>query len=297
MKSTAYYKKITLLLVIVEAILIMLSSCSNATKKQSINKRTDWDSKQVHKSITWRSRYFKNVFGSKEYINILDIDLNDTAIQPFIAYQDSILLPTHVMAEREKGIVAVNGNFFHTENGGSVCFLKVNGKIIDTSRTDLTEALFLDELDDAGITITEKGKTGIIHCPSAGWKNLTAIPTIISAGPPMLLNGKTIALIQHSFNDKRFSRTGAGLTKNNHLLLITVDGNTEQSAGMTITEFTEIFKAFDCTDAINLDGGGSTTMWIKGQPDNGIVNHPSDNKIFDHFGERKVANALLIKLK
>jgi hypothetical protein len=38
-------------------------------------------------------------------------------------------------------------------------------------------------------------------------------------------------------------------------------------------------------------------MWIKGQPDNGIVNHPTDNKKFDHYGERKVANALIIKLK
>jgi exopolysaccharide biosynthesis protein len=41
-----------------------------------------------------------------------------------------------------------------------------------------------------------------------------------------------------------------------------------------------------CTDAINLDGGGSTTMWLKNK---GIVNHPSDRE-----GERPVSDAFLI---
>jgi exopolysaccharide biosynthesis protein len=46
---------------------------------------------------------------------------------------------------------------------------------------------------------------------------------------------------------------------------------------------------------MNLDGGGSTTMYIKKQSDNGVVNYPSDNKQFDHYGERKVANIIYIK--
>ncbi|MBQ1218573.1 MAG: phosphodiester glycosidase family protein, partial [Bacteroidales bacterium] len=42
-----------------------------------------------------------------------------------------------------------------------------------------------------------------------------------------------------------------------------------------------------------LDGGGSTTLYVKDAPDNGIVNHPSDNKKFDRQGERFVVNSLL----
>jgi exopolysaccharide biosynthesis protein len=274
---------------------LMFIACTGFSQSQSINNIEDWNSKQVQENITWRSRYFKDLFGSKQYINLLDIDLNDTSIKPFIAWQDTVLLTTHEMAEREKAVAAVNGNFFHTKNGGSVCFLKINGKIIDTSRTDLSDHLFLNELDDAAIVIDQKGKMGIISCPAAGWKSATQIPTIISAGPPLIIKGQNVKFIPHTFNDKRFSRTGAGLTKNNHLLLITVDGNSEQSAGMTIAEFAQIFKAFNCINAINLDGGGSTTMWIKGQPDSGIVSHPTDNKKFDHYGERKIANAIILK--
>lgn len=275
--------------------ILMLSASSGFSQSQSISRVEDWHSKQVQENITWRSRYFEDLYGSKQYINLLDIDLNDTTIKPFIAWQDTVLLPTHEMAEREKAVAAVNGNFFHTKNGGSVCFLKINGKIIDTSRTDLSEHLFLDELDDAAIIIDQKEKMDIILCPPAGWKSISQIPTIISAGPPLLLDGKMVKFAPLRFNDKRYSRTGAGLTKNNHLLLIAVDGNSEESAGMTIPEFAAIFKAFDCINAINLDGGGSTTMWIKGEPDSGIVNHPTDNKKFDHYGERKVANAIILK--
>ena len=278
-----------------QLVALIFSACTGFSQSQSINNIADWNSKQVRENITWRSRYFTDLFGSKQYINLLDIDLDDTTIKPFIAWQDTVLLTTHEMAEREKAVAAVNGNFFHTKNGGSVCFLKINGEIIDTSRTDLSDRLFLDELDDAAIVIDQKGKMKIIPCPPAGWKSITQMPTIISAGPPLIIKGQTSKFIPHTFNDKRFSRTGAGLTKKNHLLLITVDGNSGQSAGMTIAEFAQIFKAFHCVNAINLDGGGSTTMWIAGQPDSGIVNHPTDNKKFDHYGERKIANAIILK--
>lgn len=43
--------------------------------------------------------------------------------------------------------------------------------------------------------------------------------------------------------------------------------------------------------ALNLDGGGSTTLWVNGQ----VVNHPSDNKKFDNKGERKVHNIIAVR--
>ena len=46
-------------------------------------------------------------------------------------------------------------------------------------------------------------------------------------------------------------------------------------------------KWLGCTSAINLDGGGSTTLWVNSYGDNGVVNHPSDNKKWDHEGAKK----------
>ena len=45
-------------------------------------------------------------------------------------------------------------------------------------------------------------------------------------------------------------------------------------------------------DALNLDGGGSSTLWTAQE---GILNHPYDNKRFDHEGERGVPNCIVIR--
>ena len=70
------------------------------------------------------------------------------------------------------------------------------------------------------------------------------------------------------------------------VLLVTVDGRQPGwSVGMTSVEEARLMLRLGCTDALNLDGGGSTTCWVRGA----VTNRPSDGK------ERKVANALLIR--
>lgn len=267
--------------------------------QQSLTNRAavQWNEVVIHPSIVWKYHHFEKLFNAKQYVNVLDIDLNDTLIKLDIGFQKRALLPTHEIAEREHAIVAVNGNFFHTEEGGSVCFFKKDGTIIDTSRTDLTEKLYLPWIDDVAIAFTKDQRVKIVHEPEAGWRSLDSLPTIFTAGPVLIRNGIAVKQAVHSFNDNRYSRTGAGVTNNGHLILVVVDGNNAEAAGMTINELAQLFQSLGCSDAINLDGGGSSTMWVAGQPDHGIVNHPTDNKKFDHYGERKVANALVIKLK
>ena len=85
-----------------------------------------------------------------------------------------------------------------------------------------------------------------------------------------------------------------GLRADGTLLLVTVDGRTEAGGGMTLTELAQYFLWLDATDAANLDGGGSTTMWLRDQSINGIVSHPSDNGLADHWGERAVSDGLLL---
>jgi hypothetical protein len=55
---------------------------------------------------------------------------------------------------------------------------------------------------------------------------------------------------------------------------------------MTLIQFAQYMKSLGATYAVNMDGGGSTTMWVKGQ---GLVNVPSDST-----GERAVTNAVVV---
>jgi exopolysaccharide biosynthesis protein len=71
-------------------------------------------------------------------------------------------------------------------------------------------------------------------------------------------------------------------------LLLTVDGRSENSGGMTLVELADMIRQLGAWQAMNFDGGGSTTMVIDGK----VVNHPSDQQ-----GERTVGNALLVMLR
>ena len=66
-------------------------------------------------------------------------------------------------------------------------------------------------------------------------------------------------------------RTGVGMISANHFVFIVVDGRSKgYSRGVSLEEFAQIFEELGCTDAYNLDGGGSSTMVFQGQ----VVNNP-----------------------
>ena len=96
----------------------------------------------------------------------------------------------------------------------------------------------------------------------------------------------------------RHPRTAVAVNENGKLLLITVDGRRSEAAGMNAKEMTEFLEHyFEPKDALNIDGGGSSTMYIKdkGDPVNNIVNFPTDNGKYDHYGQRRVRSFLLIR--
>jgi len=88
------------------------------------------------------------------------------------------------------------------------------------------------------------------------------------------------------FAETRHPRTMIGVAEDGSIWLAAVDGRQPAlSAGMTLVELQALARRLRLTDALNLDGGGSTTMWVEGA----IVNSPSDAA-----GPRKVSDALLV---
>jgi hypothetical protein len=85
----------------------------------------------------------------------------------------------------------------------------------------------------------------------------------------------------------RQPRTGIGVRADGTLLFVVVDGRDRRvSVGMTLEEFGRLFVDLGATSAVNLDGGGSSTMFVKGD---GVVNRPTDDE-----GERPVSTAVLV---
>jgi exopolysaccharide biosynthesis protein len=123
---------------------------------------------------------------------------------------------------------------------------------------------------------------------------------VINGGPSLLRNGKIKITaftegfhwqenpeFYYRFGVRRNPRTLAGITATGKLLLVTVDGRQPGwSVGASFEESARIMKALGATDAVNLDGGGSTTITINQQ----LTNRPSDST-----GERSIADAIIIQ--
>lgn len=114
----------------------------------------------------------------------------------------------------------------------------------------------------------------------------------VTGAPQIVRNGLNVYKgitegLSSKFVDSRHPRTGIGITKDKRkLFLIAIDGRQPGlSIGMTLKELAELFIKLDCYSSLNLDGGGSTTMWLNGK----VVNSPSDPT-----GERPVSDAILI---
>jgi hypothetical protein len=110
----------------------------------------------------------------------------------------------------------------------------------------------------------------------------------VMGGNPLLLAARRVVAPGRctAYFCSRHPRTGIGITPRGDVLLVTVDGRQpRRSVGMTPVAFARVFRRLGAVSAINLDGGGSTTMVIRGR----VVNRPSDRR-----GERRVGSAVVV---
>ena len=115
------------------------------------------------------------------------------------------------------------------------------------------------------------------------------IRTAVGGGPRLVREGRVSVenrgeRFSDGFASTRHPRTGVGV-REGRVVMVTVDGRQPgYSAGMTLEELARVFVELGCTEAMNLDGGGSTTMVVRSR----VVNSPSGGV------ERAVANGLAL---
>jgi Phosphodiester glycosidase len=117
---------------------------------------------------------------------------------------------------------------------------------------------------------------------SLGWPRVL---DVVGGNPTLVQGGRVVVPRGTSAFDRRHPRTGVGVTPGGRVLLVIVDGRRPgYSVGLTTRGFARLFVSLGAERALNLDGGGSTTMYVRGR----VVNRPSDG------AERPVSSALLV---
>jgi len=124
------------------------------------------------------------------------------------------------------------------------------------------------------------GDTLTIHTTAND--ELTGAYAAVAGSPVLVEAGAVVAKL----NDvARHPRTAVGIA-GRRVIWVVVDGREPGvSIGMSHHELAALMLSLGCTSAINLDGGGSSTMWFQGQ----VVNRPSSGR------PREVGNALVVR--
>ena len=217
------------------------------------------------------------LFGAPQAISMVRYDAGRYRTR--IVQPDSLTL-TSVLAEAEGAVAAVNAGYFNVKTLVPSTFVRVGGRTVAA-----TEAR--EEFRVNGV-VTIKGRRVRIepYVPADDARLARRYRDALAAGPLLLCRGEAL-----SYADReggfwgRHPRSVVGVTRRGEAVMIVVDGRFPgQAAGMTIGELIYLVRQLGLYSALNLDGGGSSTLWCE---EAGVVNRPSDNR---RFGASRTAS-------
>lgn len=229
------------------------------------------------------------LFCSAQHLFVIEVPAHSPRRLAF-AY-DSVLTPVDTLARRREAFAAINGSFFDMDKGNPVCYLRIDGQLLGENTPQKNDSVNRKYYQYATLTL---GPTRLwVPDSNRTWENILSHGDIMTAGPMLLRQGQYVPQRDdRTFVTKRHNRTALGLRPDGTTVLLVADGRFKDKAeGLTLPELERVMRWLGCTEAINLDGGGSSTMYIK---DKGVVNYPSDNNRHDHEGQRPVSNAILL---
>ena len=291
------------------ALLISGVEVEAASRKEKTPKNGDsgWTVRQLDgDKLVWY-RFHGEKFGAKQFVNVLALDLNCKDYElDFVALEKADSLSS--VALSHDAVVGINGTY-----EWDASFVKADGKVYSEITLPSDHIRYWKH---EGAVAFDGKKVKIGYGNKASYlKN--KMPDIFSSSPMLIDNYKPVGAVfvgdiseldldklhyedYRRHQGVRHPRTAIALSRSNKLLLITIDGRSENGAGMSAKEVTEFLcEYFNPRYALNLDGGGSTTMYIKGSGESltDVINYPTDNKRYDHYGQRRVPTHILVKRK
>jgi hypothetical protein len=181
-------------------------------------------------------------------------------------------------------LVVVKGVITSVLNGVGNAVIPPKGLVISASGTYREDIASLAR-SSSTVTMVRKWE----GLPPRFVRDRTRLDVV--AGVPRLIRAGRIDITweqertNRTFVETRHPRTAVAKLRDGKLLLITVDGKSESSGGISLNDLAAYLLELGAVDAMNLDGGGSTSMYVDGK----LVNDPSDAGV-----ERKVSDALLV---
>lgn len=237
--------------------------------------------------------YQKITYDYLTTVHILTVNPQEHKIVPVRALRngrETVL----TIANRSGALAAINGGFWK-EDGSPAGVLKIDGRwhsITKKSRgaigwTKDQQTVLLDRIQTSQL-LFQKGSesriqvTPLLNATALNEKKWNLADHIVGGSPLLLLNKRKITDYQpeqlmRSFIARKYARTAIGIKANGDWLFVVADSSLYHFfGGLSISELADLMIKLDCVHALNLDGGGSTTMVLK----NEIINRTA-GKIYE----------------
>ena len=300
----AFSSKFPLPLIV--CLVLAVSGCAALSEPKGLEilRHPDWVRTEVADGVVYYQRHQGELFGTPQVAHLLLVNLDEPGVEIRFAaarHAGSRTAPVEEIARHAGAVAAVNGGFGHggrdSTNSG---IFKIDGEILPFLRKEPDELRFVG---GAAMGIDDEGNWHFMNRPGDEWpEDWPEMRHALAGGHRLIEAGKIHpSLFTHvSTRDRRHAggrhpRTAVGLLPGRVGVFIAVDGrHPGRAEGLTLMQLAEFLHELGCVEALNLDGGGSTTMWLR---DKGVVNHPSDNQAFDLDGSRRVRSSVVVLSK
>ncbi|HFU3969704.1 TPA: phosphodiester glycosidase family protein [Streptococcus suis] len=195
-------------------------------------------------------------------------------------YGTNITAKTSETAAANNAILAINGDYYGANSTGYVI---KNG------------ILYRDAVDNASygdLAIYADGSFEIVYEDEVTAQELIdkGVVNLLAFGPSLVEDGEIVVDTSTEVGRAMASnpRTAIGIIDENHYIIVVADGRTTESEGLSLYQMAEIMKEYGATTAYNLDGGGSSTLYLNGQ----VINNPTTNG--NTISERAVSDIVYI---
>lgn len=257
--------------------------------------RAEWSVDSMDGFLLKRYQFGEGaLFCSAQYLCMLEIPSGSPRRLAFAC--DTLLTPLSAIAAGSNALAAVNGSFFDMDKGNPVCFLRIDGTTLGENTPGKVDSVNRKYYQYATLTLEAGQPRFVVPDSNRLWENGLPDSNVMTAGPMLIAEGLAVPQRDdRTFVTNRHNRTALGTKADGTTILLVADGRfRHQAEGLSLPELQRILLWLGCTNAINLDGGGSSTMYIQGKPHEGIVNYPSDNNQHNHEGQRPISNAILV---
>lgn len=237
----------------------------------------NWTTHTVKPGLTYRTGEF-SLFGvTLRRIYILDVILN--ASNTLGIGFTTTDVNTVTMCNNYNAAAGVNAGYFpYNGSSNKDPYIRINAATVQNGHTDVsqlyTNSVLLIHNNVATIKkFTENGKN--LNLVAAAIP-VTQAEHILVCGPMLITSGTLESLdMSVGHNNSQTARTGLGVTADGKRIFMVVVDTGGGVTGVSTLQLAKILQALGSVNAMNLDGGGSSTMFVSNQGDKGRVNYPT----------------------